>query len=316
MDSTIPELKRAIEASALALSPPAVCLSGGLDSTILAYHLRRSRPVCIAVIASDFLATDLTYCQMASARLNLPLRIRWVSGKEILDSVEETIRILGNFNDIEIRNSVVMHMAALELKEAGMATAATGDGADELFAGYDFLVKKSGAELEQELDRMRSIMHFPSQKIGRSLGVEFVAPYLDERVISLASKIPGGLKVGSRGGVRVGKMILRKAYEDVIPEAIAWRPKSPMQDGAGTEAITGLLSSLIPDGSFEEESAKALADDGVTLRTKESMYYYRIFRRHFGRPSGMSGSGSPCPQCGYGTPAGSRFCRMCGAYPI
>lgn len=292
-----------------------VCLSGGLDSTIAAYHLR-DRASGIVVIASDFPATDLTYSQMAATRLSIPLDIRFASTVDIMDSIEATIEILGNFNDIEIRNSVVMHLAATALKKAGVKKAITGDGADELFAGYSFLARKDGKELEDELRRMRSIMHFPAQRIGRHAGVEFVSPYLDESVIAMSSEIPADLKVGTRDGIRYGKWILRTAYGGKIPDPILWRRKSPLQEGAGSASLTDLFSTLIPDSLFEKRRSSAYDSDGVKIRTKESLHYYDIFRRHFDKPSDLHNSETACPMCGYAVPVGSRFCRMCGTYPI
>lgn len=293
-----------------------VCLSGGLDSTIAAYHMQDVDSQAVAVIASDFLATDLTYCQMAATSLSTPLDIKMASISDIMDSIEETIRILGNFNDIEVRNSTVMHLAATHLKEMGIRRATTGDGADELFAGYNFMIKKDGQELEDELERMRKIMHFPSQKIGEHVGVEFVSPYLDERVVALSAEIPTNLKVNTRNGTRYGKWILRTSYEGKIPDAILWRPKSPMQEGAGTALLTDLFSTLISNHTFEERRSQIYRVDGVKIRTKESLHYYDIFRRDSARPLELHDSKTTCPMCRYIIHPGSRFCRMCGTYPI
>ncbi len=316
LDETTQDLVRVMDEASHACGSSNICLSGGLDSTIAAYHLRRTGLRATTIIARDFLAEDLTYCQMAADNLGIPLDIRMVSSSDIMDAVEETIGILGNFNDIEIRNSIVMYLAATALKESGVRRAITGDGADELFAGYDFLARKRGQDLEDELKRMRGIMHFPSQKIGRHVGVELVSPYLDERVIRMSEEIPASLKVDKRNGKSYGKWILRKAYRGAIPDAILWRAKSPMQDGAGTAALTDLFSALIPDQTFEERRESIRSADGVVLRTKESMHYYEIFRRRFARPSDLHTSKTACRMCGYATPPGARFCRMCGTYPL
>jgi len=46
------------------------------------------------------------------------------------------------------------------LKKKNLTKIITGDGADEIFAGYNFLVKKDNDELQKELKRMKKIMHF------------------------------------------------------------------------------------------------------------------------------------------------------------
>ena len=47
-------------------------------------------------------------------------------------SVENTIKILKNFNDIEIRNSIVSYLYLNALKEKSVTKVITGDGADEM----------------------------------------------------------------------------------------------------------------------------------------------------------------------------------------
>ena len=131
-----------------------ISLSGGLDSSIIAYFLKEKNPKSIAIISEDFVSTDLTYCQMISKEMKIPLSIYNVPTSMILDAIENTIKILKNFNDIEIRNNVVMYLAMKWTKENNEKSIITGDGADELFAGYNFLINKSEAELEKEIKRV------------------------------------------------------------------------------------------------------------------------------------------------------------------
>ena len=291
-----------------------ISLSGGLDSTIIAYYLGERKPKSIAIVAKNFEANDLVYCQMASREFNLPLTIIDVDTSEILEAVEGTIAILKNFNDIEIRNNVVMYLAIKWAKENGSNGIITGDGADELFAGYNFLIKKSEKELEDELKRVFSVMHFPTQKIGEAFGINIESPFLNKEVIELALQVPANLKVRNHEGKKVGKWILRKTFEDKIPTKIAWREKSPMQDGAGTNQLEGLFSNLISDEAFTRKKAQISQESGITLRSKESLYYFEIYKNNFGIPEPASGSTS-CPFCHHNT-ENSKFCRMCGAFPI
>lgn len=290
-------------------------LSGGLDSTILAYFLRDKKISTVSIISDDFVSSDLTYCQMVTQRFDIPLSIKMCQIDEIYSGIEETIKILGNFNDIEIRNNVVMYLAILEAKKAGHHTIMTGDGADELFAGYSFLVNKDTSELKTDLQRIARIMHFPSQKIGQSLGVTVESPFCRKEVAEFAQSLPADLLVREHEGKKFGKWILRKAFEDKIPSAIAWRHKSPMQEGAGTQGLTRFFEIAIPDSVFAEKAAKIKETDGVTIRSKESLQYYEIYRKNFGAPpSGKSGT--TCPDCRHQIEQDSKFCRMCGRFPL
>ena len=77
-------------------------------------------------------------------------------------------------------------------------------------------------ELRDEMIRIKKIMHFPSIKIAKFLGINIEQPFLDENVIDYTEKIPVSLKVNEKNGKKYGKWILRKAYpvlKRVMPPA-------------------------------------------------------------------------------------------------
>lgn len=315
MSPILSQTYQIIEKAVLESNADCLSLSGGLDSTILAYLLKDKKISTISIIAQDFLASDLTYCQLAANRFDLPLNIRFCETDEIYSGIEETIKILKNFNDIEIRNNVVMYLALSAAKKLGFNKIMTGDGADEIFAGYNFLLNKSNEELELDLKRISRIMHFPSQKIGKALGIDVESPFCSKEVLEFAKTIPADLKVHEEGGKKFGKWILRKAFEDKIPKAITWRQKSPMQDGAGTQGLTEFFESTIPDAMFIEKIKKIKDNDGITIRTKESLQYYEIYRRYHPVPE-TNESSIKCPDCKHDIEEDSKFCRMCGRFPL
>jgi len=307
-------LYSALEESCNECKSNLISLSGGLDSSIIAYFLKQRKPKAVAIIAEDFVSTDLTYCQMISKEMQLPLTIYNVKTKQILEAIEETIKILKNFNDIEIRNNVVMYLAIKWAKDNGEKSIITGDGADELFAGYSFLINKSEEELEREIKRVCSVMHFPTQEIGKALGITIESPFLNDKVVQLAEKIPVNLKVKEEDGKRHGKWILRKTFEKNIPRQIAWRVKSPMQDGSGTAGLTNLFDTIVGEEQFVEKKLTVEKTDNVVIRSRESMHYYEIYKKLYGTPVD-SKSEETCPYCKHHV-GKSRFCRMCGAFPI
>ena len=315
LDNLSKDLYSTIEESCNLCNSNLISLSGGLDSSIIAHFLKEKKPKTIAIIAEDFVSTDLTYCQMISKEMQLPLSIYNVKTTEILEAIEETIKILKNFNDIEIRNNIVMYLAIKWAKDNGEKSIISGDGADELFAGYNFLINKQEDELEKEIKRVCSIMHFPTQEIGKSLGITIESPFLNNSVIELAKSIPANLKVKEENGKRYGKWILRKTFEEYIPKQIAWREKSPMQEGSGTSGLTNLFDSIIGEENFVEKKLIVEKEDGVVIRSRESMHYYEIFKKLFGTPVDKE-SENNCPYCKHVVEESSKFCRMCGAFPI
>ena len=147
------------------------------------------------------MGTDLTYAQIVAKHTGLSLSLMHVDMDEILDSIIATIDILGNFNDIEIRNSIVPYIYLNSLKKKGFDSVVTGDGADEIFAGYNFLLKKSEQEIIDELERIKKIMHFPSKEIGDSLNMKVEMPFLNEKVIEFSESIQISEKINTKAAV-------------------------------------------------------------------------------------------------------------------
>jgi len=293
-----------------------ISLSGGLDSSIIGHFIKDRSPKAIVVITEDFIASDLSYSQIVSKHLGIPLEIHNVSTEQILDGIKNTIKILKNFNDIEIRNSVVMYVSLDALNKKGVKSVLTGDGADEIFAGYNFLLKKSETELTDELNRIKKIMHFSSQEIAKKFGIKIESPFLDDRVMEFAQSIPLSMKVNQRNQKVFGKYILRKTFEEYLPTSIVWREKSPMQEGAGTSGLTNLFETIITDTVFSEKTKEIKEKDNVVIRTKESLHYYQIFKENFDLNEKSDLNKKLCPDCTSEIDENSKFCRMCGKFPI
>lgn len=293
-----------------------ISLSGGLDSSILASCMADKKINAFVLVAKDFVSKDLMYAQLIAKQNDLDLKIISANIEDLLSAAEETIKILKVFNPIEIRNNIVVYLTMKTAKESGHCSIMTGDGADELFAGYNFFKRLSGQELDKDLERIWKVMHYPSKLISKSTGITLCTPFLDDLVSMYAKKIPSNLKVHEEKGIKYGKWILRKAFEDVLPESIAWREKDAMQDGSGTSGLTTFLDNLIPDSIYNVKSTQYVEKDKVRLSSKESLYYYEIYRQYFDAPYNLIKSETHCPSCSYGISADSHFCRMCGTYPV
>jgi len=292
-----------------------IALSGGLDSSILAGIKKEQNLNAITIISEDFLATDLSYSQIIAKHIDIPLEIKYVNIDQMLSAIENTIKILKNFNDIEIRNSIVPYLYMNTLKERNITNVISGDGADEIFAGYNFLLKKDHNELKNELKRIKKIMHFTSQKIANKLGMSIQMPFIDEKIIELVETLPINLLINQKNGVKFGKWILRKAFENTLPANVIWREKTAMQDGSGTTNLTKLFHSIITDDIFAKKTKKIKSECNIKIRTKESLYYYELFKENFVIPK-CEDKKNICPDCNAEITNNSKFCRMCGKFPI
>lgn len=293
-----------------------IALSGGLDSSILASCMDNKQVTAFGLIAKDFPSTDLVYAQLVAKINDLKLDIIFADVEELLFAVEQTIKILKVFNPIEIRNNIVIYLTMNTAKKSGYSSIMLGDGADELFAGYNFFKKLTGNALDKDLERIWNIMHFPSRSISKSIGISLNTPFLDDKVSEFAKTIPSNLKIHEEDGKKFGKWILRKSFENNLPRSVVWREKAAMQDGSGTSGLTSFLDELISDSIFMDKSKYYAEKENVLLSSKESMYYYEIYRKYFNKPSDLEKSDTHCPNCNYSISMNSHFCRMCGSYPI
>ncbi len=315
MDKFIKNCRVLLEKITIQCDANWIAFSGGLDSSILAQIKKEQGLNAITIIAKDFLGTDLQYSQIAAKHIDIPLELKYVKIDEMLSAIESTIKILKNFNDIEIRNSIVSYLYLNTLKEKNVTKVITGDGADEIFAGYNFLVKKDHTELKSELKRIKEIMHFTSQKIANELSISIQMPFVDENIIRSVETLPNSLLINQKDGINFGKWILRKAFENDLPSSVIWREKIPMQDGSGTVSLTKLFDSIIADDIFEEKTKKIKSRDNVTIRTKESLHYYELYKENFRIPD-CHDRKNICSDCNAEIISNSNFCRMCGKFPI
>ena len=315
MSSEIIAVKTALEQCTRNYDAEWIALSGGLDSSILGHIKREQNINAITIITKNFIGTDLSYSQIAANHMKIPLELTYVEINDIMNAIEKTIKILKNFNDIEIRNSIVSYLYLNALKEKNVTKVITGDGADEIFAGYNFLIKKDHSELKNELKRIKKVMHFTSKKIAEQLGIVIHMPFIDSQITELIETLPIDLLVNKKNNSVYGKWILRKAFENDLPNSIIWREKTPMQDGSGTANLSQLFESVINDDIFTEKTKKIKNEDGITIRTKESLHYYEIYKENFKIPEMQDGI-KLCADCNSVISTDSNFCGMCGKFPL
>lgn len=286
-----------------------ILLSGGLDSSILA--VLGSNKIRYTITVVYVTAPDLNYARRIAEKHKFEHIIKHISTEEALEYVRSIIKIMHTFDPMEIRNSIVLYAAMLEAKKHNLDCIITGDGADELFAGYNYMLKFEYPRLEEELCRLRSIMHFSSLKIGEELDVSVSTPYLTDEVIRIAKEIPVNLKVREHNGIRYGKWILRECFKDILGD-IAFRRKMAMEEGSGLNK----LSSIFEIDDYDNEVIKA-KEEGVRIRSKEHLYYYKIFREEYEIPKSLfKRCNFRCPDCLSYIDMKAKYCRICGSYPV
>jgi asparagine synthase (glutamine-hydrolysing) len=263
--------------------PVGVFLSGGLDSTLIAAIAARhcaERGEQLATFAVGTAGSaDLLAARRAAQHLGTDHHERLYTAPEAVDAVAPVVRAIEHFDPSLVRSAVPNYLLA-EMTSRHVKVVLTGEGADELFAGYGYHRDFADPDqLHEELARtVRGLHNLNLQRCDRvtmAHGLEARVPFLDRQVIAHALRLPGAWKVATSEIPE--KRLLRQAFAGWLPDELLWREKSQFGDGSGAASV---LSSVVErDISEAEFAAEAEAID-PPLRTREELAYFRIWRDH------------------------------------
>jgi len=292
-------------------------LSGGLDSSIITSF---QKPKYTITVTLEGHGSDQKYARLiaekyGSSHINITLK-----NNELVKIEEKVIEMFKTFDPIFIRNSSVIFAALQKASELQISTILTGDGGDELFAGYNYLKRyyQDKKELELNVKRLWDIMHFPSEKIGNFFNIKVYSPFLDEKFIKFAKSIDISLKMGKYRNKIWGKFILRKCFQKWEKlEQFAWREKEAQEEGSGFSKIADYLDQIFSNQEFLDKITRIKNKEDVIIRNKEHLFYYLLYRKYFLPPRSQRDIiQKKCPDCNCNFIWNGHFCRICGAYPV
>jgi len=263
--------------------PVGVFLSGGLDSAIVAAiaarHVERQgeRLQTFAVGTPD--SADLLAARVVARHLGTEHHERVYDAREAVRALPAVVRAIEHFDPSLVRSAVPNFLLA-EMTAQHVKVVLTGEGADELFAGYEYLrgfddpVSLQG-ELMRTVHGLHNLNLQRCDRVTMAHGLEARVPFLDRQVISFAFGLPMAWKLSAPGELE--KRLLRRAFSGWLPDEILWREKAEFGDGNGAaDALTKIVEEGVSTSDFERER------DAVDppLRTREELAYHRIFAEH------------------------------------
>ena len=204
--------------------------------------------------------------------------------QEGLDAIKDVIYQLETYDITTVRASTPMYLMARVIKSMGIKMVLSGEGADELFGGYLYFHKAPNAkEFHEETVRKLSKLHmYDCLRANKSLaawGIEGRVPFLDKEFMDVAMRINPQDKMIN--GERMEKWVVRKAFEDMLPDSVAWRQKEQFSDGVGYSWIDTLKEVVAQEVTDEQLENAHFRFPIQTPQNKEEYYYRTIFESHF-----------------------------------
>ncbi|MGL6290306.1 MAG: asparagine synthase B [Silanimonas sp.] len=306
-------LMQAVRRQLMCDVPYGVLLSGGLDSSVVAW--------CAAQFAKQRVeddgkseawwprlhsfavglegSPDLAAARVAAEALGTAHHEFHFTFEEGLDALSEVIRHIETYDVTTIRASTPMFLLARRIRSMGIKMVLSGEGSDEVFGGYLYFHKAPDArefhaETVRKLDALHQFDCLRANKSMAAFGIEARVPFLDLAFLDTAMAIdPEQKRVRARaaGGRPVEKWLLRTAFEGCLPESILWRQKEQFSDGVGYGWIDGLKAhaeAQISDAEFTGAERRFPINPPMT---KEAYFYRRVFESHF--PGGAAAATVP-----------------------
>ncbi|MGJ8733152.1 MAG: asparagine synthase B, partial [Cellulophaga sp.] len=301
-ETSIQEVKEALEAAVhrqlMSDVPYGVLLSGGLDSSVTSAVAKKYAQKRIE--SGD--TADAWYPQLHSFSVGLEGSPDLAAAKKVadhigtvhheikftiqegLDAIKDVIYNIETYDITTIRSSTPMYLMARVIKSMGIKMVLSGEGADELFGGYLYFHKAPNAqefheETVRKLDKLHMYDCLRANKSLAAWGIEGRVPFLDKEFMDVAMRINPKDKMIN--GERMEKWVVRKAFEDMIPESVAWRQKEQFSDGVGYSWIDTLKELVEKEITDEQIENAAFRFPINTPLNKEEYYYRTIFEGHF-----------------------------------
>jgi asparagine synthase (glutamine-hydrolysing) len=253
--------------------------SGGVDSVLIAKLTADlgGNITCYCVGKED--SDDVQNARRVARDLGLDLRVVHIDKalvEKLLPEIIESIEMEGL---LQVEVAVPMYLAALAAAEDGIKVMFTGQGADELFAGYwwyNDVVKEDGylklhTKMWEDIDLAYDDTLEREDKVTMAHSVELRVPYLDRNVVQCAMRISPRLKLkDSNDSIR--KWIHRDVAALIgVPDYIAYRVKTMAQSGSGIHNMIQEMATAFFAGKRVDEEV-AVTDKGSNYRYLDEQY--------------------------------------------
>jgi asparagine synthase (glutamine-hydrolysing) len=242
-------------------APCAIAFSGGLDSSLIAALCRDAKLYSVGMVGSH----DIEQTKKAARLLGLSdnLHLHELTMDELDTAIPDVIRAIESRDPMKVSIALPLYFASKDSHRDGIRVMLSGQGADELFAGYKRYEAMNSLELgialRKDLANIAENNLERDDAVTMANSVELRVPYLDRNVVELALRIAPELKIYN--GIR--KYILRLAAGKILPDELVWKEKKAAQYSSG---IHSAMEKIARKNGYRRALGRYLGD----LMQKES----------------------------------------------
>lgn len=269
-------------------------LSGGLDSSLVVAIASKLLDTPLQTFSIGFSESpDLVAARKVAQFCGTHHTEVLITFEEAFSAIEAVIRADETFDTTTIRASVPQYLLTKYIVEhSPICVLLSGEGADELEYGYLMWHQAPSLEEAQRASRelCEQLYMYDCLRCDRTtsaFSVEVRVPFLAKPFVDLMMKIPAEYKMPQLiEGKMMEKLLVRRAFDPqhgakqaYLPEEVLYRTKAAFSDAVGlswVDQIKARIETLITDEEFRSANYSHCPP-----RTKEELYYRRIFERYY-----------------------------------
>lgn len=264
-------------------------LSGGIDSSVIAFTAShaykekfgndaRLKTYALGVGESE----DILNARLVAEHLRTDHHELIVDLNDILEVLPEVIYYLENFDPSLVRSSASNFLISRYAARQETQILLSGEGGDEVFCGYLYLKQYPSEELHERQMACIGFLHNNASlrldRMNQCNGIRVVAPLISGELLNYSLAMPPEFKQKPQSGDRIEKWIFRLAFESDLPKQVVWRLKQEFSQGSGSaNVLPGYFEQVVSDAELAEAQ-----EAYPIIRSKEELYYFRIFTERFG----------------------------------
>ncbi len=264
-------------------------LSGGIDSSVIAmlgsraYKKRFGQNGRIKTFALGMgKSEDIIAARKVADAIDSEHHEVIVDLEDALEVIPEAVYHLENFDPSLVRSAVSNYLISRYAGQKGIEVLLSGEGGDEVFCGYLYLKEKAPEALfDGQIECLKFLHNNASLRLDRMNqcnGIRVVTPLISGELLGYALGLAPELKQKPDAGGKMEKWVFRKAFENRLPSEVVWRLKQEFSQGSGSAALLPKHFETV----FSDDELAAVQKNFPVVRSKEELYYFRIFTGHFG----------------------------------